>query len=245
MVLPFTVEQFFGVFRAYNETVWPAQWGLVAVALIAIGLSVKPGDGSGRAVSAILGALWLWLGLAYHQAFFAAINPLAHAFAAVSVAGGAAFLWWGVVRRRLQFRFSVRGRGAVGLALVVFALVVYPAWSALAGHRYPAFPTFGLPCPTTLFTVGMLAFLVPPYPRAVLVAPVAWCLVGAQAAFLLGVPPDLGLLVAAAVGVVLIARASAAPPARPASRRDPRLCERGVLRRDAGRDTDRAAGADP
>lgn len=217
-MLPFTVEQFFGVFRAYNETVWPAQWVLVAFALVAIGLTLKPGDGSSRAVSAILGALWLWLGLAYHLAFFAAINPLAYAFAAVSVAGGAAFLWWGVVRRRLQFRFSVRGSGGVALALVVFALVVYPAWSVLAGHRYPAFPTFGLPCPTTLFTVGMSAFLVPPYPRAVLVAPVLWCLVGAQAAFLLGVPQDLGLLMAAAVGVVLIARASVAPPARPASR---------------------------
>jgi hypothetical protein len=204
MSLPFTAEQFFGVFRAYNEAVWPAQWGLAGLALMALYLAARPTRWSGQAVAAILGVLWLWQGLAYHLAFFAAINPLAYVFAAVSVAGGLAFIWFGVVRRRLRFRISPRGRGLLGLALVAFALVVYPAWSALAGHRYPAFPTFGLPCPTTIFTVGMLAFLVPPYPRASLVAPVSWCLVGAQAAFLLGVPQDLGLLAAAAAGVFLL-----------------------------------------
>ena len=217
MVLPFSVDQFFGVFRAYNETVWPAQWVLGALALVAIYLAARPSSWSSQVISAILGTLWLWLGLAYHLAFFAAINPLAYVFAAISVAGGLALLWFGIVRRRLQFQFSVRGRGLVGLLLVAFALVAYPAWSVLAGHSYPEFPTFGLPCPTTIFTLGMLAFLLPPYPRAALVAPVLWCLVGAQAAFLLGVPQDLGLLVAAALGVFLLMRASRTTQATPPS----------------------------
>lgn len=218
MVLPFTVEQFFGVFRAYNEAVWPAQWLLGALALLALYLAARPNRWSSRAVSAILGALWLWLGLAYHFAFFAAVNPLAYAFAAVSVAGGLAFFWFGVARGQLHFQFLPRGSGWLGLALVAFALVAYPAWSVLAGHRYPEFPTFSLPCPTTIFTVGMLAFLGPPYPRAALVAPVLWCLVGSQAAFLLGVPQDLGLLVAAAVGVFLLVRAPRDPSPPPVAR---------------------------
>lgn len=213
-MLPFTVEQFFAVFRAYNEAVWPAPWVLVALALVAVALAAQPRAGSDRAVSAVLAVLWLWQGLAYHLAFFAAINPLAYAFAALSVAAALLFAWAGVVQRRLQFRLSWRGRGAAGLLLVVFALVVYPAWAMAAGHRYPAMPTFGLPCPTTLFTVGMLAWLVPPYPRAPLIAPVLWCLIGAQAAFWLGVPQDLGLLAAAAVGAWLIARSQPRTPAR-------------------------------
>lgn len=217
MVLPFTVEQFFDVFRAYNETVWPVQWGLGALALLALYLVARPSSWSSRAVSAILFALWLWLGLVYHFAFFAAINPLAYAFAAVSVAGGLVFLWFGVARGQLHFRFLPRGRGWLGLVLVGFALGAYPAWSVLAGHHYPEFPTFGLPCPTTIFTVGMLAFLVPPYPRATLLAPVLWCLVGSQAAFLLGMPQDLGLLVAAAAGVFLLVRASGAPSVSPSA----------------------------
>lgn len=206
-MLPFTVEQFFDVFRAYNEAVWPAPWILLALALAAMALAARPTARSDQSTAAVLAVLWLWQGLAYHLAFFTAINPLAYAFAALSVAAALVFAWTGVVQRKLRFRLTWRGRGAAGVALVVFALVVYPAWALLAGHRYPALPTFGLPCPTTLFTVGMLAWLVPPYPRTPLVVPVLWCLIGAQAAYWLGVPQDLGLLAAAALGVWLILRA--------------------------------------
>ena len=210
MNLPFTVEQFFGVFRAYNEALWPAQVLLLALALAAIGLVAFPRRWSGVGVSAILVFLWGWLGLAYHLAFFTAINPLAYVFSAVSVAGAVVFAWHGIVRRTLEFRLSRSARTAVGGCLVLFALVVYPALSVYTGHRYPATPTFGLPCPTTIFTIGLLAFLVPPYPRSVLLVPVLWSLVGSQAAFLLGVPQDLGLLIAAAVGVFLMVRSCAA-----------------------------------
>lgn len=217
-VLPFTVEQFFGVFSAYNQTVWPAQWALAGLALVALFLASKPNRWSNQTIAAILGALWLWLGLLYHLTFFAAINPLAYAFAVVSVAGGLAFFWFGVVQRRLRFQLTLDARGWLGLALVAFALVIYPAWSVLVGHRFPEFPTFGLPCPTTIFTIGMLAFLVPPYPRLPLVAPVLWCFVGGQAAFLLGVPQDLGLLVAAVAGVFFLVRSSGIAKSHPAAR---------------------------
>jgi hypothetical protein len=211
MQLPFTAEQFFDVFRAYNTTVWPVQVFLLMLAVAAVVFVFMPRRWSGAAVSAILAALWAWLGLAYHLAFFASINPLAYVFASLSVAGALAFFWQGVVHRRLEFRWAANARAAVGLVLVVFALLVYPAWSTLTGHGYPALPTFGLPCPTTLFTLGIFAFATPPYPRIALVVPVLWCFVGAQAAFLLGVQADLGLLVAGAFGMVLLIRSRVAP----------------------------------
>ena len=204
MRLPFSPEQFFAVFRDYNEAVWPAQILLTALAVVAVTLVAFPRSGSDRVVSGILAFLWLWLAVAYHLAFFAAINPLAYVFAALSAAGGVVFAWQGLVRRVLRFQLVRSVRGAVGVALVAFALLVYPAWSVSSGHAYPSMPTFGLPCPTALFTIGVLAFLVPPYPRSPVVAPVLWCLVGAQAAFLLGVWQDLALLPAAAAGVGLV-----------------------------------------
>lgn len=206
MQLPFTIEQFYGVFREYNSTVWPAQVSLAALAVVAVALVAVPRRWSGAAISAILAFLWAWLGLAYHLAFFTAINPGAYAFAAVSLAGAIVFLWQGVLRRKLEFRVVPAARTVVGLILVVFALVVYPVWSYCAGHRFPALLTFGLPCPTTIFTVGVLAFLVAPYPRSPFVVPVLWCFVGVQAAFLLGVPQDLGLGVAGLVGIVFLAQ---------------------------------------
>lgn len=152
----------------------------------------------------------MWLGLVYHLAFFSAINPLAYVFAGVSVAGGLVFFWQGVVRRRLDFRWTRSARSYIGLVLLVFALIVYPAWTVFAGHGYPAFPTFGLPCPTTIFTIGLLAFTVAPYSRSPLVVPVLWCFVGGQAAFLLDVPPDSGLIAAGLVGIVLLLRSQGA-----------------------------------
>lgn len=206
MQLPFTTEAFFGVFRDYNEALWPAQVLLVGLAIVAILLVLKPGRWSGVGISAILAFLWAWLALAYHLAFFTRINPLAYVFSGISLAGALTFLWQGVVRRRLRFAWVGGGRTFIGTFLVVFALVIYPIWSWYVGHSYPYMPTFGLPCPTTIFTIGLLAFLAPPYPRSPLGVPILWCFVGAQAAFLLGVQQDFGLVVAAVVGVVLFVR---------------------------------------
>ncbi|MEJ2346974.1 MAG: DUF6064 family protein, partial [Gammaproteobacteria bacterium] len=211
MHLPFTSAAFLGVFRQYNETVWPAQVFLLGLALVTVVLVLKPTRRSGVGVSLILGLFWAWLGVAYHLMFFARINPFAYVFSAASVAGAVTFIWQGVVRRRLHFAWQGNARGLTGSALLVFALIVYPVWSRIAGHPFPSTPTFGLPCPTTLFTVGVLAFLVAPYPRSVYVVPIIWCAVGAQAAFLLGVHQDLALLAAGAAALVLAARSKGAP----------------------------------
>src|SRR5579859_1399733 len=78
------------------------------------------------------------------------------------------------------------------------------ALSFLAGHRYPAMPTFGLPCPTTIFTLGLLLFVVPPIPKSVFVVPLIWATIGSIAAFQLSVPQDMGLLVTGLIAAVLV-----------------------------------------
>jgi hypothetical protein len=205
--IPFTREQFYGVFSAYNNAVWPMQLPLLALGVLAVVLLIRQRHYTSVGVSAILAFLWVWQAVAYHLAFFTVINPLAYVFAAVFIAGAAVFCWQGVVRRTLNFKQSeitLGWRMWLGWGLIIFAWFIYPAWTYLAGHRYPAFPTFGLPCPTTLFTIGLLAFLVKPYPRSVFIVPVLWCFVGSQAAFVFDVPADLGLIAAAVVGLLLV-----------------------------------------
>jgi hypothetical protein len=94
----------------------------------------------------------------------------------------------------------VRGFDAwAGGALLGYALVVYPLLGWALGHRYPASPTFGLPCPTTIATFGVLIW-VRPQPRWwLLIVPLLWAVVGTSAAFSLGIREDLGLLVAGVV----------------------------------------------
>jgi Family of unknown function (DUF6064) len=204
--LPFTAEQFYFIFREYNETVWPAQVLLLGLALAASVLLLVPRHWSSVWISIILAVLWGWMAIAYHIAFFSRINPAAYAFSALSLVGALVFLWQGVVRRRLKFTSVGGGRAMIGALFIIFALVAYPAWSAYAGHAYPSVPTFGLPCPTTMFTIGILAFAVSPYPRSPLVVPIVWCVIGTQAALLLGMQPDLVLIVAGVAGAFLFMR---------------------------------------
>lgn len=206
MELPFTVEAFYGVFRDYNEAVWPVQILLNAGALAALVLVVRRRRWSDVGVVLILAFLWAWLAFAYHLAFFTRINPLAYVFSGVSLTAALVLLWEGVVCGKLRFVWTPGGRATIGCMLIVFALVVYPVWSWYAGHPYPTMPTFGLPCPTTIFTIGMLAFLARPYPRSVLVVPVLWCFMGGQAAVLLDVPQDYALFVAGVIGLSWLVR---------------------------------------
>ena len=86
-------------------------------------------------------------------------------------------------------------RKIVGLAVTIYSLAVYAAIGVLLGNHYPAAPTFGLPCPTTIFTVGILLMAAQPMTRFLLLAPIAWAMIGAFAAFSLGITQDLSLVI--------------------------------------------------
>jgi hypothetical protein len=202
MNMPFTTEQFFELFGRYNTAVWPAQVVLVGMALAVIALVIRGKPGDGRWVSLMLAILWAWMALAYHFAFFTAINPAAWAFGGTFLLGALWLGWVGVVRQRLRFHFRNDTRSWLAGALVAFALLLYPALGWLVGHRYPATPTFGLPCPTAIFTIGILLLARGDVPRSIFLIPVLWSIVGSTAAFALAVYQDLGLLVAGLVGIV-------------------------------------------
>lgn len=213
MNLPFTPEQFFAVFARYNEAVWPMQMVLNAAALACVALLFRAGKWASRASCFLLALLWAWMAVAYHFTFFSRINPAAWLFGAFFLLGSAAFAWFGVIRTEVSLRPKRGSRAIVGATLMVFALVVYPTIGYAIGHRYPNAPTFGLPCPTTVFTLGLLLFAAPPVARWVFVVPLLWSAIGSIAAFQLGVVEDLGLL---AAGIATLAvMAYSALPAKP------------------------------
>jgi len=202
--MPFTPEQFFAVFARYNAGMWPMQVVLNAVAILILAFLFSGRGWASRQISNLLAILWAWMAIGYHFFHFSGINPAAWLFGAVFLLGAFAFVWFGVVKDKLVFRPVAGARGVAGAVLVVFALVLYPAIGYLAGHRYPAAPTFGLPCPTTIFTLGVLLFATHPVPRWVLVVPLLWAAVGSVAAFQLGVIEDLALLAAGVVAIVVM-----------------------------------------
>jgi hypothetical protein len=93
----------------------------------------------------------------------------------------------------------------MGLAFTLFAMVLYPLLGWLAGHGWPRSPVFGVtPCPTAIFTWGLLLLVHGRTPLRLTVIPLIWSLIGGSAAWLLKVPEDASLPVAALAGFMLI-----------------------------------------
>ena len=203
MKLPFSQPEFFGVFAAYNTAVWPFQLVLVGLAVAVVWLAVRPRRWSNRFASWVLAFFWIWMGLVYHFVFFRAINPAAGVFAAAFVLEGVLIGVVGGAQGRLDCRVQPTWRGIAGALVIAYALVGYPALALLLGHQFPATATFGLPCPTTIFTLGVLLWLRQPAPVSLLIIPAAWSLIGTSAALQLGVREDLGLVVAGVATAVL------------------------------------------
>ena len=218
MQLPFTADAFFEVFARYNVALWPMVILLWLAALGAVVAVLRaPGPRSSAAAAAVLAALWLWGGAVYHAAYFTRINPAAWGFAALFVVEAGLLAWYGVARRALDFGRAAPLPRAVGIGLAVYALA-YPGLNLLAGHSYPAMPTFGVPCPSGIFTAGMLLTSPRRPPAAIMIVPVFWALVGGSAAVVLGVIADYVLLGCAAILLVdAAAKAPAAATATPGS----------------------------
>jgi MFS-type transporter involved in bile tolerance (Atg22 family) len=199
--VPFSRDEFLGVFEAYNQAVWPAQVGLYVAAVIALVLAARTRGAASKGALAMLAALWLWMGVAYHFAFFTAINPAAWVFGATFVAQASLF-GLAALREPDHATPSPAWSRTLGATLLAYALLVYPLLGRFSDHSYPRSPTFGLPCPTTIFTFGLLLWLPGPAPGWLLVIPLLWAVVGSSAPFSFGIWEDLGLPVAAAIGVV-------------------------------------------
>lgn len=205
-MLPFTREQFLGVFAEYNTAVWPVQVVAYVLGVAVVAALLRPSSRGHRLVAGALAAMWVWTGVAYHGLFFARINPVALAFGALFVGQGVLFVFAGV-GRRLVFAPAAGFDSALGWGLVAYAAVLYPLLGQWSGHVYPAQPTFGItPCPVTLFTFGVLLLTSAHVPRWLLIIPLAWSLVGGSAAFMLGVPQDWPLLFSGLTIVLLILR---------------------------------------
>lgn len=197
MRLPFTHQEFFDLLAAYNAAWWPAVvllWGASVAAVAALWLS--PGRSCDRWMNALLAALWAWGAVAYHAALFTRINPAAWLFAALFIVQAALLARSGLVRGNLSFTSSRTSWSRFGAILIVYALA-YPLINAAQHGSFTRIPTYGLPCPTTILTAGLL-LRGRSRSRSLSVIPIVWSVIGGSAAFLFGIAADYALLVAGA-----------------------------------------------
>jgi len=204
-MLPFTIDQFFAVFEQYNQAIWPIHIVAYTLGIAVIFLAIKRTRYSDQAISVILACFWAWMGIVYHLMYFSTINGAALGFGVLFIIQAIVWLLSGVIRPKLSFQLDTNPYALTGIVLIVYAMLVYPILGTLLGHGYPRSPSFGVaPCPTTIFSFGLLLLSSAKVPKSVLVIPLLWSLLGFTASFLLGVGEDIGLVVAGVLSVGLL-----------------------------------------
>ena len=196
--MPFSVEDFLAVFSAYNAAIWPLQIVAHVGGLLAVAMLLRPSRIADVLIFAILSGMWAINGIGYHLIHFSTINPAARVFAALFVLQAVLLFAAPFIFPREQVFGAARQtlRWITG-ALIAYAMVFYPVIGVLAGHGYPAVPVFGVaPCPTTIFTIGVLLLGDWKRVRWLLMIPALWSAIGGSAAILLSVPQDFGLIAA-------------------------------------------------
>ena len=204
MTFPFTQEQFLTIFAHYNLTIFPLQSIFIIIGIIALWFTIKKSQISDRIILLILIFFWFWMGIVYHILFFSSINPLAWVFGVLFVIEAVLLIYFGVIKKLVGFSLTQDRYTLIGLVFIGYALVIYPVIGTVAGHGYPRLPTFGLPCPTTIFPFGLFLMADKKFPLPLLVIPLLWSMIGFFAALSLGITEDYMLLVAGVVGTALI-----------------------------------------
>lgn len=204
MNLPFTKEQFYAVFDAYNSTVMPVQIlfllaGIACFALVRSGVAWKD-----KYIGSCLGFLWIWAGAVYHLAFFTGINKAAWVFGGLFILQGLLIVYHTLSSKRLQFRSGNRVRDLAGFLFAIYGLGLYPLFGFLFEGTSGRIISAGLPCPTTILTFGFFLVAANGFPWHLLIIPAIWSVIGLNAAFSFGVYQDLMLPVAAFFTVILL-----------------------------------------
>ena len=202
--LLFSPRTYYRLFELYNTAVWPLQIVTLALGLAMLAMVVRGAAWSGRAVAAILAALWLFVAWAYLLQRYDTINWAARYFAIGFALQAALLLWTGVIRDRVRFATSnsqtplipakarnqspkrelsifknwvpaFAGTSGAGMVLLLYALIIHPLLAPLTGRPWTQAEIFGLaPDPTAVATLGIL--LATERPRLPLFAiPLLWC----------------------------------------------------------------------
>ena len=205
-LLLFSPRTYYRMFEIYHRDVWPAQ--VIAAALvIAVALMLsRPGAWRDRAIAGLLALAWLWVGVMFHYRAYASINWAATYFGGMFIAQAILIGWLGVARRP---RADVQTPAGVWVSPLVWlvAALVPPLASWLAGRSWEQVEVFGLtPDATAIATVALVVLRRYDTPRAIVIVPLVWCVIGAATMWALGSTETWYLIAGAAIALGALAR---------------------------------------
>ena len=131
--------------------------------------------------------------------------PIPFLFAILFIAQAFIFQLEGVFRNRLSFRFKPDLYGLTGALMLFYGVFGYQALEYILGRGYPEILSFGMfPCPTVIFSLGMLLWTDKKFPAYILIFPVLNALSGFIPAFIIGIIEDIGLIISGLLALTMI-----------------------------------------
>ncbi len=178
-LLLFSPRTYYRLFELHNRALWPAHLALLGAGVSIAALVRRGTPWSAGAAATLLSACWLFVAWAYHLERYATINWAARYFAVLFVVQAAVLVWYGPIRRRLTFRGPRPGATWLAPTLFLLAVVLPPLAGRGANRTWGQVELIGLtPDATAVATLGLLLVARPRAPRALVIAPLCWCVIG-------------------------------------------------------------------
>jgi hypothetical protein len=198
------IETFLDMLAKYNRDIWPLQIVSYLLAILSLFLALRPSKYSSKMISVVLSFFWLWTGIVFGFFYWGPGYRPAYLFSLLWIVQGVFFLVSGVIKSDISFKFKSGPYSILGSIFILYALAGYQVFGYFIGHRYPAFFAPGLvPCPTNVFTVGVLMLTEKKLPGYLMAIPLLWSISGFMPVSK-GILEDIGMIVFGVLGVVLI-----------------------------------------
>jgi hypothetical protein len=203
MSVPFTFNEFLEMLERFNTDLWPAHAIMYALAGVAIYFAIRKSKYAGKIVTVILVLFWIWVGVVFNLLYFSMLNPMAYLFVVLFILEGIMLAMAGLFKNRISFKVRADLFGLIGAVMIIYALIGYPLVGYVTGRGPDHLLYTGMmPCPTTIFTLGILCWTDRQMPKYILIIPVIYALSGFVPVGL-GVIEDIGLIVAGIVTALL------------------------------------------
>ncbi|HEX2251366.1 MAG TPA: DUF6064 family protein [Gemmatimonadales bacterium] len=174
--LLFSPRTYYRLVGRYNAAVWPAHLATAALGLVILFLLRQQSIRRRAGMFGVLALLWAWIAWAFLWKRYAEINWVAVYFLPLFALEVLLLGWAARVKEELQLQENARAAYLIAVALVLGALLGYPALALLAGRPWHQSEVFGIaPDPTAIATLGVVALPTGRVQWELVPVPVLWC----------------------------------------------------------------------
>ncbi len=204
-MLSFSLKEFLLVLESYNLDIWPLQIIAYVLILLVLFISLKPTKYSVKIVLVVLSFFWLFTGIVFCFIYWAPSHIFGYIFGFCCTVQGLLILY-SVIKSDITISSPDKLYRLIGLLFVLYAVIGYQVLGYYLDHNYPKFFAVGLvPCPTTIFTLGIFLIINKSIPIKYFIIPLMISLGGFLAAYN-GIYEDIGLVIVGILVTILIVK---------------------------------------